>query len=107
MTSLPFERSAVATAEIKVYERTSSWDDIDISIPHIVVTRSNDSLYVERFYSIQNLKDPPKTLAGEASEFHLPDDMLSMGSVYVMSLGVPVPAEHRRGDQAGEVATCL
>ncbi|MDH3215406.1 MAG: hypothetical protein OEN01_03835 [Candidatus Krumholzibacteria bacterium] len=81
------------TIDIKVYDRTSSWDDIQVSIPHVVVSRSLDTLSIEKFIQINNNTSPPKTIYDQESQFvfYLPEDAIRINSLSVQSLGIPLP----------------
>jgi hypothetical protein len=75
-----------------VYERTTSWDGVRITVPHLAATRSGDLLQVEQLYEIVNESSPPRTITGDGAFFHLylPADVDSLTACFVTSFGVPV-----------------
>jgi hypothetical protein len=89
--------------DVQVYETMESWDNLSVSIPHMMALRDNDTLLVERLFSISNETSPPKTAYGEevSFEFSLPDDHTKLVSLYVMSLGIPISVHHHPTDEAG------
>lgn len=82
-----------AEAEIRVYDTTTAWDDVRVSLPHLMARRSNDTLSVDRIFFVTNQTKPPKTVTGEGAGFRLyiPKDHLQITSLFVNSIGVPIP----------------
>lgn len=77
---------------INVYEATTSWDGINITVPHLAASRQGDYLSIEQLFEISNETSPPRTAAGDDGYFKLfiPTDMESLTTCFVTSLGVPV-----------------
>jgi len=77
---------------ITVYESTSSWNGIHVTVPHLAAARYGNSLRVEQLYEIHNESAPPRTATGDEGYFHLflPADMETLMTCFVTSLGVPV-----------------
>jgi hypothetical protein len=77
---------------VVVYERTTSWAGVRISMPHLAATRSGDLLQIEQLYEITNESSPPRTITGGDAFFHLflPADMDSLTACFVTTFGVPV-----------------
>jgi hypothetical protein len=75
-----------------VYERTTSWSGVRISMPHLAATRNGDLLQIEQLYEITNESSPPRTITGDEAFFHLflPADMDSLTACFVTTFGVPV-----------------
>jgi hypothetical protein len=78
--------------EVKVYDTTSSWEGVQVSLPHFLGRRSHDTLTVDRLYLINNLSDPPMTVLGEGAGFRvmIPDDKLQITQLFVTALGIPI-----------------
>jgi hypothetical protein len=83
------------TTRIVVYEKTTSWDGVSVVLPHFVAARTLDTLQVDRFYTVTNASSPPKTVSGDDARFTfaMPADILAIGNIYVMSLGMPIPVD--------------
>jgi hypothetical protein len=77
------------TMEITVYEPTTSWEHVHVSVPHFIVMRSQDTLSVNKFYQLTNHKTPPRTLTSPFP-FYVPPDRISLNSCTVMSMGIPL-----------------
>jgi len=88
-----FDGTDPITIEVKVYDTTPLWNNIDVSIPHMMLVRSGDTLTVDKFIQITNNTSPPKTVFGEDSRFvvYLPEDKLQINGINIRSLGVPLP----------------
>ncbi|MEJ2721596.1 MAG: carboxypeptidase-like regulatory domain-containing protein [bacterium] len=86
------EGAGPAEMEIKVYEPTPNWDQVLVSIPHLMVRRTDDTLSVDRIFTVLNNTDPPRTITGEGAGFRifLPEDRLRLNSLFVTSLGIPI-----------------
>jgi hypothetical protein len=82
----------VVKMDISVFELTSSWDNLHVTIPHLVARRSHDTLTVDRTIQVMNHTSPPRTVSGTDAAFklYLPEDRLQINALYVTSLGVPV-----------------
>ena len=74
--------------ELEVFEPTTSFDGVNVMVPHLAVTRRGDDLYVEQLYEISNETSPPLTV--NAFEMWLPADMDSIHDSYVIASEVPV-----------------
>ena len=77
---------------IHVYESTSSWDGIKVTVPHLAASRRGDHLNIEQMFEVSNESSPPRTATGEEGFFHLflPAEMETLNACFVTSLGVPV-----------------
>lgn len=83
----PFELEAL------VYDKTDSWDHVHVSVPHMMVGRSLDTLTVNKLIQLTNHSSPPKTVYGENARYliYVPTDALAINAVSVQSLGIPLP----------------
>jgi hypothetical protein len=79
--------------DIKVYDRTNVWEGIEITVPHMMVGRSADTLTVEKFVQVSNTSSPPKTVYSDDKRLTLfiPPDALQINTVSVRAFGVPLP----------------
>jgi hypothetical protein len=77
---------------IDVYESTTSWDGISVTVPHLAASWQGDDLSIEQMFEISNESSPPRTAAGDKGFFKLfiPTDMESLTTCFVTTLGVPV-----------------
>lgn len=89
---------------VTVYETTTSWEGVTVSIPHVAATRHGDHLSIEKLYEIENATDPPRSLGGTEGMFHfsLPMDLQSINSAYVSALGMPIERQPTKTDVPGE-----
>jgi hypothetical protein len=80
------------SVEVNVYETTTSWDGVDVSLPHFMGRRSHDTLSVDRLYLINNKSDPPRTVVGEGAGFRvmIPEERLQLTQLFVTSMGIPI-----------------
>jgi len=90
-------------AEISVYETTPTWDDIRISIPHMMLRRSDDTLSVDRIFNVINNTDPPKTITGPDAGFllYFPEERLQITTLFATSLGIPISVHPHPTDTPG------
>ncbi len=88
---------SAAQAEIKVYDTIPVWDDVRVTLPHLMARRSNDTLSVYRIFFVTNHTSPPRTITGQGAGFRLyiPKDYLQITSLFVTSIGVPIPISPR------------
>ncbi|MCH7549702.1 MAG: hypothetical protein IH969_09255 [Candidatus Krumholzibacteriota bacterium] len=88
---------------VMIYEPTSSWDEVRVSIPHIVATRHSDHLEIEQLYEINNVSNPPRAIAGgdHGFRYRIPLDKLSITALYVTALGIPVERSPEPTDDPG------
>lgn len=79
--------------EFNVYERTDTWEGVKVTAPHVLLSRSLDTLTVDKFIQVSNETSPPKTIYGgdEGFVFYLPEDLLEINSISIRSLGIPLP----------------
>jgi hypothetical protein len=91
------------TTELTVYDRTSSWEDITVSLPHFVLGVSGDTLHVQKFFELSNDTSPAKTVFGEGARFrlYLPEDRLGGDVLRATSLGMPLPIAPMATDEKG------
>jgi hypothetical protein len=98
-------RPAAGTVEtdVKVYDTTASWDSVEVSIPHLMARRSDDTLAVDRIFSVVNKTNPPRTIVGEGAGFRLfiPIDKLQITAVFATSLGIPISVEPHPAETPG------
>lgn len=78
--------------EVKVYETTTSWEGVQVSLPHFMARRSHDTLSVDRLYLIDNKSNPPRTIVGKGAGFRvmIPDDNIEITQMFVTDLGIPI-----------------
>lgn len=93
----------LVTMQLEVYEPTSSWDDVSVSVPHMMLTRRADTLAVDKFFQITNNTSPSRTVYGEDARFtiHLPEEMIELKQFNVTSLGIPLPLEPEATGEPG------
>ena len=98
-----FDGRDPVTVEMKVYERTVSWDDIEVSVPHMMIARFLDTLTVDKLIQIANKTSPPRTVHGEGAGFvlYLPPDVIELNGLSVRSLGIPLPMTPVPTDETG------
>ncbi|NIM19147.1 MAG: hypothetical protein GTO51_02060 [Candidatus Latescibacteria bacterium] len=77
-------------ADFVVYDTTSSWENVKISIPHAMVRRMDDQLRIEKIFELSNTSHPPKTLVGDEFSMYIPGDRTSLNALYVTELGIPI-----------------
>jgi hypothetical protein len=89
--------------EVRVYDTTTSWDSVQVSIPHLMARRTDDTLSVDRIFSVINKTNPPRTILGEGAGFRLfiPEEKLGIPTVFATSLGVPIAVEPRATETPG------
>src|SRR5262249_36022274 len=77
---------------ITVYEATTSWKGVSVTVPHLAVARQGDELMVEQMYEITNAASPPQTVYTKdgAFRFFLPADMDSLVDCYVAADQMPL-----------------
>lgn len=77
---------------VNVYDCTTSWEAVEVTIPHFSVTRHGDHLLLERVYEIANNHDPPATITGADGYFRFmfPVENVSFQGLFVSALGVPI-----------------
>ena len=80
------------TVEVEVFESTSSWDGIQITMPHLATARQGNALHIEQLFEITNETSPAKTLSGKTGPFklHLPTDMDSLTECFVSAGEMPL-----------------
>jgi hypothetical protein len=68
-----------------------------------MVRRSDDTLSVDRIFSVINKTNPPMTILGEDAGFRLfiPEDKLQITSVFATSLGIPISVDPRPAETPG------
>jgi hypothetical protein len=88
---------------IHIYESTSSWDGISVTVPHLAASRQGDRLNIEQMFEVNNESSPPRTATGERGFFHLflPAEMETLSACFVTSLGVPVDRTPIPTDEPG------
>jgi hypothetical protein len=89
--------------EVRVYETTTDWGSLGVSLPHLMARRSADTLSIDRIFVVSNRTDPPKTVQGAGAGFRLyiPEDKLQITSLFATSLGVPISVAPRSTDTPG------
>lgn len=77
---------------VTVYETTSSWDGVRITMPHLAAVRDGDHLVVEQMYEINNVGEPARSIAGKEGFFRvfLPAEVDTITQSFVTSLNIPV-----------------
>ncbi len=77
---------------VTVYDATTSWDGINVSVPHLAASRQGDHLLIEELFEISNESAPAKTAAGDNGYFRIfiPTDVDSVLACFATSLGVPI-----------------
>lgn len=88
---------------IHIYESTSSWDGIHVTMPHLAASRQGDRLNIEQMFEVTNESSPPRTATGDEGYFHLflPAEMETLTACFVTSLGVPVDRTPIPTDEPG------
>jgi hypothetical protein len=95
--------SDTVEVEVKVYETTTSWDGLRVSLPHFLARRSLDTLSIDRVFVVSNETQPPKTVFGPGAGFRLsiPEERLQITSLFATSLGFPINVEPHPTDTPG------
>lgn len=99
-TEIVRPEEAKAHVELFVYETTTSWDSLRVSLPHLMARRSADTLSVDRIFVVSNRTNPPKTVHGDGAGFRifLPEEKLQITSLFATTLGIPISvAAHPTG----------
>lgn len=88
---------------IAVYETTSSWDGVEVVVPHFTAARHDDHLVIERVYDINNQRQPFKTITGEDGffRFSLPAEMHEFNAMYIQYGDVPIQRPPIETDEDG------
>jgi hypothetical protein len=91
------------THDVTVYEPTTEWEHVHVSVPHMLVTRSADSLKVSKFFQIDNQSDPPRTIAGKGALFRyfVPTDLLGITRFFVQSMSMPLTMQPTPAQEPG------
>ncbi len=89
--------------EIRVYETTTDWDSLSVSLPHLMARRSADTLSIDRIFVVSNRTIPPKTVQGAGAGFRLyiPEEKLQITSLFATSLGIPISVVPRPTETPG------
>jgi hypothetical protein len=87
--------------EITVYDTTSSLENVQVSIPHLMIRRIQQHLRFELIYEIVNATDPPKTILGRPFKVHIPEDRASVNALYTTELGLPINRDPVPTDSKG------
>lgn len=77
---------------ITVYEATTSWDGVQITMPHLAAVRDGDHLVIEQLYDINNAGEPARSINGKDGFFRLflPAEMDTVTQCFVTSLNIPI-----------------
>jgi len=88
---------------VMIYEATTSWEGIRVSIPHLVVAREDDHIEVEQLFEINNVSNPARAISGDEVAFHyrVPEDMIEVTGLYVSALGMPLQRSPEPTDDPG------
>ncbi|HEX5132172.1 MAG TPA: hypothetical protein VFX92_06780 [Candidatus Krumholzibacteria bacterium] len=80
------------TVTVTVYETTSSWDGVHITMPHLAAVREHDHLMIEQLFEISNDTEPKRSIGGKDGFFriYLPAEVDTIASCFVTALNVPV-----------------
>jgi hypothetical protein len=86
---------------VTVYETTTSWDGVRVTMPHLAAVRDHDHLIIEQLFEIDNASQPARSITGEDGFFriYLPAETDTITSCFVTSLGVPLDREPEPTDQ--------
>lgn len=89
--------------EVKIYDTTTSWEGLRVSLPHFMARRSDDTLSIDRIFLVTNETRPPRTVFGPGAGFRLniPEERLQITSLFATSLGFPINVEPRPTDTPG------
>jgi len=89
--------------EVHVFDTITSWDDVSLSIPHLVLSRNGDSLKVDKFLQITNDTSPARTVYGPDTRFtfYLPGDIMKIERCSVTAQGIPLPRTPVPTDEPG------
>ena len=84
-------RGDEAEVTVTVYDATTSWDGVQVAIPHIAARSHGDHLQIERLYEVTNASDPPRAVTGTGAAFRIAlPDVTELPEVQVTATGVPV-----------------
>ncbi|MDH5627875.1 MAG: hypothetical protein OEY69_06230 [Candidatus Krumholzibacteria bacterium] len=77
---------------VKVYETTTSWDGVKVTMPHIAAVRDGDRLVIEQMFEIDNATEPARSINGDEGFFRLyiPADVDTITQCFVVSMNVPL-----------------
>jgi len=90
------------TVDIAVFETTTSWAGVTVTVPHLAVARQGDELMVEQMYEITNATSPSRTVAAKDGAFKLflPADMDTLTDCYVSAGQMPLKVSPIPGNVA-------
>jgi len=96
-------RGDEAEVTVTVYDATTSWDGVQVAIPHIAARSHGDHLQIERLYEVTNATDPPRAVTGTEAAFRiaLPPGLRELPEVQVSATGVPIRRMPVETDVAG------
>lgn len=79
-------------ATLTVYDVTSSWDGVNVIVPHLAAAADAGHLQIEILYEIHNHIEPAATVAGENGrfEFYLPEDRIEIIRTFVSHHDIPL-----------------
>ena len=77
---------------VDVFESTTSWEGVEIIVPHLAVARQGDGLHIEQLFEIDNQSSPARTVSVKDGAFRLwlPSDMDSITDCSVIAGEMPV-----------------
>ncbi len=87
---------------VDVYDTTTSWDGVKVTMPHIAAVRDGNRLVIEQMFEINN--DVAKTISGKEGFFRLfiPTNVDTITQLFVTSLNVPVDRDPEPTGAPGE-----
>src|SRR5262249_3082716 len=80
------------TVDISVFDSTTSWSGVTVTVPHLAVARQGNELMVEQKNETTNAPSPAKTITAKDGAFKifLPADMDSLMDCYVSAGQMPL-----------------
>jgi hypothetical protein len=86
---------------VMIYEPTDSWEDVRVSIPHLVAQRDGSHLVIEQLYELNNVGN--HAIAGDeaAFRFRVPPENHGIEELYVSALGMPIERTPEPTDDPG------
>jgi hypothetical protein len=77
---------------LTVYETTTSWDGVEITMPHIAAVREGDHLIIEQMFEVNNVTEPARSINGKDGFFRLfiPTNADTILRCFVQSMNVPL-----------------
>lgn len=86
---------------IMIYEPTDSWENVRVSIPHLVAQRDGSHLVIEQLYELNNVGNHAIAPGDASFRFRVPQENHGIEELYVSALGMPIERTPEPTDEPG------